>query len=899
MAITLQQWSTLMVQQLQLLDPNVSAFVGTPERKLIDTVATALANASIDLSALSNALNYSGKVGSDLDAFVGLFGFARQQGTYAVGTVTFTVDPVATFAIAVPYGIQVLGFNNGTPVVFDVVQGGTIAAGQTSVDLPVRCEVSGSLGAMDAHTIQQFVGNTSIIGITGIDNAAATVSGNTVETDAALKARFQNQVFRNVSGTTDQYLATALQTAYVTKANCIGPVSRYQEYIQVPYVDDSQFESVGDGTGTQVSLPGGPFGNPGRPGTWTTGLSTIPYSKYIYTDVPYFVSDGNGIFYQATIDYVLNTLAAIKNHGDAYRLFTAESENQISSPTSLAVTPIGGGGVDVFAAGGTFFWMVTAYTAAGETDLPSEVTATVAANGSAVLTWNPVFDALGYRIYRSTITGHEDISPALVGVIFDPNALTFTDLGYNPVAGSVPSGNTATINTDQPDPLSSPFRPNVSFLNVYPGDDGTVQAARPGDIVLFEHSYTSSESRNDVTRNVTNCVDVYVDGENPTIATATLGVPLIGTNLFNLNPISPLYIENYRRVGEPEHRPVIGNLFMPVFWAPLVSLPATITAGGYTYYLGIHYYAVHEVDSIGGTVRARDGIEWNLSAAAGDPPVGGAPVITLNPGPSIVVDGYLYDKNIVDLQTALDGVKQATTDVLAHQAVTQFYKLDVTIMYARGANIGTVNAAIQGALQNYLTGQYFGSTIQMSTLLNVIHNVGGVTNVRWTRDVDDTVDQITVCDTNGVPLRTMQVDRQFAGTSSTVETQIGYFVGSPVGGTFTLSLGDLVTTPIGFSPSVLFMIFEMNLALAASGINATVASGSGVASDPFIFTFGADGFQTDVITCSPKLIGGPFSINHDFFLLDSQLTSLPTGKIAGDTQAGLIARPRAADTWQR
>lgn len=903
--VTQQQWSSLMVQQLQLLDPTVSAFVGTPERKLIDTVASALANASIDLSALSNALNYNGKVGSDLDAFVGLFGFARQQGTYAIGTITFSASPVAAFAIPISYGTQILGINNGTPVVFDVVSGNSLAAGAVSIDLPIRCEVSGSIGAMAANTITQFVGNTSIIGITGITNAVATVSGNDAETDTALKARFQNQVFRNVSGTSDQYLATALLTAYVTKANCIGPISRYQEYIQVPYVDDSQFESVGDGTGTQVSLPGGPPGNPGRPGTWTTALSTIPYSKYIWTDVAYFVSDGNGNFYQPTIDYTLNTLASIKNHGDAYRLYTAELQNQIASPTGLGVIAVGGGGVEAFAGGGTFYWMVTAYTASGETNVPSEVTTTVTAAGSAILTWNPVLDAIGYRIYRSTASDGELTSPALVGIIFSADTLTFTDLGYTAVVGAVPSaglgGNTATINTDQPNPLASPYQPNVSFLNVYTGADGTVQAARPGDVVLLEHTYTSSESRNDVTRNVTNCVDIYVAGENPTTATATTGVPLVGANLFNLNPISALYTENYRRVGEPEHRPVIGNLFTPVFWSPLVSLPPTITAGGYTYYLGVHYYAVQEVDSIGGTVRARDGIEWNLSIPAGSPPDDStpAPSITLNPGPSVLVDGYQYDKNIVDLQTALEGVKQTTTDVLAHQAITQYYKLDITVMYAAGTSASGVNSSIQDALGTYLEGQYFGSTIQMSTLLNVIHNVSGVTNVRWTRDVDSTVDRIVVCDNNGNPLRTMQIDRQFAGGLSTAETQLGYFVGGPVGGTFTLSLGDVTTGPIGYSPSVPFMIFEMNLALSAAAIDVTVTSGSGTTSDPFIFTYGEDGFQANVLTCNPTLVGGPYSINNDFFLLDSQLPSLPDGQIPGDSLPGLIARPRAQDTWTR
>src|ERR1700752_4102423 len=173
--ITQQQWAALMVQQLQALDPSISAQVGTPERKIIDVFAYALASAQIDLNALQNQLSIDGKIGSDLDTFVGLFGFSRQQGTYATGTVTFSAgETPVTVAIGIPYGTQVAtGPNAATNVVFDTIANAFIAIGETSVDVPVRCETAGAIGSVAANTITVPAGATPITGIVSITTAPA------------------------------------------------------------------------------------------------------------------------------------------------------------------------------------------------------------------------------------------------------------------------------------------------------------------------------------------------------------------------------------------------------------------------------------------------------------------------------------------------------------------------------------------------------------------------------------------------------------------------------------------------------------------------------------------------------------------------------------------------------
>jgi hypothetical protein len=51
---TVQQFTDNIIAQLQALDPNISAAIGTPERKLIEATAEQMSQASVDLEVLSN-----------------------------------------------------------------------------------------------------------------------------------------------------------------------------------------------------------------------------------------------------------------------------------------------------------------------------------------------------------------------------------------------------------------------------------------------------------------------------------------------------------------------------------------------------------------------------------------------------------------------------------------------------------------------------------------------------------------------------------------------------------------------------------------------------------------------------------------------------------------------------
>jgi hypothetical protein len=312
------------------------------------------------------------------------------------------------------------------------------------------------------------------------------------------------------------------------------------------------------------------------------------------------------------------------------------------------------------------------------------------------------------------------------------------------------------------DPLSAEatYRPNLTFFNVYTGSEDEVTSIRPGDTVLFEHSYLSTASRNDYDHNVTNCVDIFIDGSNDTQANTILPTPGVSTqHAFVTTPSTSKYlIDNYRRVGLPDTKPTAGHLYFPLFWQPVTSLPPQITITTLTdtsiFYLGEHYWMVEDVSELFGTVRCRNGIEFDAAAngasSVSDIARTGLQLNEFAAGVPMEIDIYTYDRNVVDLQGSLEDAKQVTTDVLVHKARKRYFKLDVTVMYSRGANPLQTNTSMQTALNTFLKTQYFGSAIQLSDLLSILHSVSGVDNVRWSSDIPGAEDRNRVAETNAL-----------------------------------------------------------------------------------------------------------------------------------------------------
>lgn len=300
---------------LRVLDPDISTEPLTPERKIIDTVSDIIAESEVDIFVQNYTYDIDTKSGVDLDKFVALFGFARQGGRNAVGTVTFSRFSDASLDLVIPAGTQVVksATSVSNAVVFQTTTATTIYTGTTSADATIESTVTGGIGNVPAGTITSL-GGLSNIGISAVTNANPTVGGSSQETDAELRVRFKNTIFRNIAGTTDQFLALAIASRFSNKANIIGPISRFTEFLQI---------------------------NAG------TAASIIPYSKYTY-DFDYWLTDGDFVdetFYNPnSVDYKFNATVppsvtvtnatALPNNSIVLLEHTYTSNNSRNDPTS-------------------------------------------------------------------------------------------------------------------------------------------------------------------------------------------------------------------------------------------------------------------------------------------------------------------------------------------------------------------------------------------------------------------------------------------------------------------------------------------------------------------------------------------------------------------------------------
>lgn len=158
----------------------------------------------------------------------------------------------------------------------------------------------------------------------------------------------------------------------------------------------------------------------------------------------------------------------------------------ISAPTiTLGTTATTGG---TFAAA-TYYWKVTATTAAfGQTAGSNEISAAIAANGTQVINWTAITNATGFKVYRGTAAGAENVLVATLGSV-----TTYTDTGTAGTSVTVPTTNasgtfywkitakngsgesmpsaevSATVTAVQAEPLSWAAVPTATSYNVYRG----------------------------------------------------------------------------------------------------------------------------------------------------------------------------------------------------------------------------------------------------------------------------------------------------------------------------------------------------------------------------------------------------------------------------------------------
>jgi len=262
---------------LSVYDPTWDVGVGSATYKILEAVAQEIAYANNNSVLQTYSYDINTKAGTELDAFVNLFGIYRMLGKRSTGAVTFSTNTVATNILDIPIGTQVAvpiggNYTNTTAIIFTTTAPAIIPVGGTSALVPVTAVLPGITGNVPANTVTSFI--TTLNGITSITNAAAITGGLDPESDLALQKRWTNTAFNNNAGTAGKYVITALQDPNVTLANAVGQQNFYSEQLQVnATVAVSSSPSAATATLNFVAYSGQTINNVTYTGT--TNLQTV------------------------------------------------------------------------------------------------------------------------------------------------------------------------------------------------------------------------------------------------------------------------------------------------------------------------------------------------------------------------------------------------------------------------------------------------------------------------------------------------------------------------------------------------------------------------------------------------------------------------------------------------
>lgn len=251
------------------------------------------------------------------------------------------------------------------------------------------------------------------------------------------------------------------------------------------------------------------------------------------------------------------------------------------------------------------------------------------------------------------------------------------------------------------------------------GDGSKHMVSVEGAILDLEFEYAPTSTRNDPGNGINNRIDVYCAGQRP--QTATQAVSFNSAIAFSASTTSPYYVGYYFR-DSTGTAPTATNVLIPLAFGPIMTIPGTITIGTSTYVENVHYWLVHQDIPYGLSSKSLFGLEWDSASIPG-----GTPTFSLD---------YTYNEVPKAVQTLIDRWRLVGTDALAHQAKEQYLRFNIAIMYDRGVTKTVVNDGIRTAISKFLSKIGFAGVVQVSDILNEIHKVPGVDNVRFLNGSD-------------------------------------------------------------------------------------------------------------------------------------------------------------------
>ncbi|MEV7675134.1 baseplate J/gp47 family protein [Streptomyces sp. NPDC088752] len=253
-----------------------------------------------------------------------------------------------------------------------------------------------------------------------------------------------------------------------------------------------------------------------------------------------------------------------------------------------------------------------------------------------------------------------------------------------------------------------------------------------GELLTVEYQYLPTVSRNDPAANITNRVDLFVGGTRAQAGRAS--VVFKSDKKWQTVSTLDFYTGHWLRADQTRPDPL--NVFIPLPFGPILSVPATISIGATTYGrastanpLGTvsggvtyAYTVVHEDTVDGWSPTSRFGLEWHRNYLPAN-------------GSAFSVGGngdYTYNEVPASVQDAVNRWRLVGIDAKVHQAKQRWLRFALGVMYT-SSSVGataSVQDAIRTALSDYLNRMGFSSNVQISDVLSVIHQVPGVDNCR-------------------------------------------------------------------------------------------------------------------------------------------------------------------------
>lgn len=258
----------------------------------------------------------------------------------------------------------------------------------------------------------------------------------------------------------------------------------------------------------------------------------------------------------------------------------------------------------------------------------------------------------------------------------------------------------------------------------------SVGAATPDGIYDLQFDYVSTYSRNDpfgtrwgTNSYVSNRVDIWCNGLITRSATQSLLFSTAAGMLFNTTANDPMLRTRFQKLDGTN--PASGDIFMPLLFGPVTSVPSSLTIASVNYTLGTNYDIVHQSDAFGYSPTSKFGLVWY--AAQPHPANGAAFSMT-----------YSYNAVPTQVQSTIESTwRLLGTDVQVHAGRARAYKFHLAVVYSAGFSHASVNTAIDNALSQLIGSLGFQSAMQVSDILQTVHNVPGVDNVRFLTSTDD------------------------------------------------------------------------------------------------------------------------------------------------------------------